>query len=692
MKRSNRRIFLLLLSLGLATSLPARSEAQIIQNGGFEDASLVPWIGSGDINAEVGSGGSSGVAKEGAKFARLSFKEGFFTASSLSFSQEVTLPTAGIVSLEFFAQRFDPITGQDDVPLTFEARIDSTVLSTSLPPFAGDRVQTATWRRYRLTTPTALPAGAHTITFTFTRGDSTFGRAPVLALDAASVTLLKTIPIFEGFDIPEGQPLSGQSGATSTGWNGPWFHPINNTGSGNVVAGSLSRPPGTEGSFPEPIGNRLFLSGLEANIRETPNNLSARAPSISGKFLAQPSVGFAAGFGIGFQLGGGFSNNQGMTLDFSSVGATNTTNGDGRWNISNGFVNLDTGNSYLDEVDAIFFELTFDVDGPNDLLRVWFDADPKTAPPSFSTQAVDFGFPTPKFTFRCFSSNNFAGSSLGLDELRVEAFQDVVIPAQLLNISTRVRVLPDDLALIGGFIVTGNEPKKVLLRAIGPSLTGAGVSGALANPTLELFGGSVSLGSNDDWKIVDGTNGSESQETAIRETGVPPANDAESALVRTLAPGNYTAIVRGANNTTGVGLVEAYDLTQTSNSKLANISTRGFVDTGENVMIGGFIVGGRGQGPARVVVRALGPSLTSQGVPNALQDPTLRVVNNSGTDVATNNNWKENEADITATGIPPSSDAESAVVVNLAPGPYTAVVSGVGGGKGVGLVEVYNIP
>ncbi len=676
------------LCIAAAVLFAATSHAQLLQNGGFEAATLAPWTGSGDIDARTGTENP----RAGTKYATLAFQASGSQASSLSFSQQITLPTAGIVSLEFFAQRFDPTTGQDDVPLTFEARIDSTVLSTSLPPFAGDRVQTATWRRYRLTTPTALPAGAHTITFTFTRGDSTFGRAPVLALDAASVTLLKTIPIFEGFDIPEGQPLSGQSGATSTGWNSAWRHPNNSGASGNVVAGSLVRPPGTESFFPEPIGNRVFLSGLQSNSRVTPDNLSSRAPSISGRFLAEPNVGFNAGFSINFEFGGGFSNNQGMTLLFNQVVQTTTTGGNGRWSVSNGFVNLDTGNSFLDGVEAVVFDITFDVDGSKDLFRVWFDADPTTEPPSFSSQAVDFGFPTPRFTVSFGSSNNFAGSSLAFDELRVEGFQDLVIPAQLLNISTRLRVLPDDLALIGGFIVTGNEPKKVLLRAIGPSLTGAEVSGALANPTLELFGGSVSLGSNDDWKIVDGTNGSESQETAIRETGVPPANDAESALVRTLAPGSYTVVVRGANSTSGVGLVEAYDLERSSDSKLANISTRGFVDTGDNVMIGGFIVGGRGEGSARLLVRALGPSLTAAGVPSALQNPTLQVVNAAGTPVATNDNWKENEADVNASGLPPTEDAESALVVQLSPGAYTAVVRGNGGEKGVGLVEAYNIP
>lgn len=688
MKRMSlgRSLPLLCVTLSFCALTATGVQAQIVNNAGFEEATLAPWFGNGDINATI----ASVSAKEGASYAVLSFKDAFFTSSSCTFSQQISLPVPGIVSLEFFAQRFDPASGQNDVAITFEARVDSTVLSSAAPPFSGSRVDASGWQRFRGSTPTIVPAGEHTVTFTFTRGSSAFGRAPSLALDAVSVKLLSTVPIFEGFDIPPGQPLSGTSGATSTGWNGPWFHPINNTASGNVVAGSLTRPPGTEASFPEPIGNRLFLSGLEANIRETPNNLSARAPSISGKLLAQPNVGFGAGFGIGFQFGEGFSNNGGMTLDFGPVVQTTTTNGDGRWSISNGFVNLDTGNSYVDGVDAVFFELTFDVDGTKDLLRVWFDADPKTAPPTFSTQAVDFGFPTPKFTFRCSSSNNFAGSSLAVDEVRVEGFQDVVIPAQLLNISTRLRVLTGDQALIGGFIITGNEPKTVLLRAIGPSLSG--IAGTLTNPKLELFQGNTSLGSNDDWKVVEGTNSAESQEAAIRATGIPPSNDSESALVRTLAPGSYTAIVRGADNASGVALVEAYDLSQNADAKLVNISTRGFVDTGDDVMIGGFIVGGRGEDSTRVVVRAIGPSLTEIGVPGALQDPTLDLVNSAGTVIATNDNWKENEAAIRATGIPPGKDAESAIVVSLAPGNYTAIVRGKGGEKGVGLVEAYNIP
>jgi hypothetical protein len=255
---------------------------------------------------------------------------------------------------------------------------------------------------------------------------------------------------------------------------------------------------------------------------------------------------------------------------------------------------------------------------------------------------------------------------------------------QLLNISTRMRVLTGDNVLIGGFIITGTDDKHVIVRGIGPSLTSQGVPGALQDPTLELHDSTGALlAFNDNWK--------DTQQVDIEATGIPPTNDLESAIVATL-PANgsgYTAILRGKNDTTGVGLVEAYDLNRMVNSKLANISTRGFVDTGDNVMIGGFIAG---NGLTKVIVRAIGPSLTSQGVPGALQDPTLELHDGSGATIASNDNWKDTQqAAIEATTIPPTDDRESAIVTTLAPGPYTAIVRGKNNTTGVALVEVYNI-
>jgi len=285
-----------------------------------------------------------------------------------------------------------------------------------------------------------------------------------------------------------------------------------------------------------------------------------------------------------------------------------------------------------------------------------------------------------------------AGGFPGFSSAEIYDPASTSIPAPLQNISTRANVLAGDNVLIGGFIITGNIAKKIMLRAIGPSMTDLGVTGALADPTLELhkLDGVVI---NDNWKIDDATG--QSQEAAIRATTIPPLNDLESALVQTLAPGSYTVIVRGKNGT-GIGLVEVYDLDQAgAPSQLANISSRGFVDTGNNVMIGGFILGPGSSGNNEVIVRAIGPSLRIRG---ALADPTLALHNAHGDKVASNDNWKLNdstgqsqEADIRPTTIPPSYDLESALVVILPPGNYTAIVAGKGGGTGIALVEVYKL-
>jgi uncharacterized delta-60 repeat protein len=247
------------------------------------------------------------------------------------------------------------------------------------------------------------------------------------------------------------------------------------------------------------------------------------------------------------------------------------------------------------------------------------------------------------------------------------------------NISTRLRVETGDNALIGGFIVTGTQPKKVIIRAIGPSLP---LAGALANPVLELRNSSGGLvASNDNWRS--------DQEAEIIATTIPPSNDLESAIVATLPANNsaYTAIVRGVNDSTGIGVVEAYDLDRAVDSKLANISTRGFVQTEDNVLIGGLIV--LAGSPLQVVVRAIGPSLAVAGV---LGDPTLELRNGDGTLIASNDNWRsDQEAEITATTIPPSNDLESAIVRSLSPGNYTAIVRGVNNTTGVALVEVYGL-
>jgi len=247
----------------------------------------------------------------------------------------------------------------------------------------------------------------------------------------------------------------------------------------------------------------------------------------------------------------------------------------------------------------------------------------------------------------------------------------------LLNIATRLRVQTGDNVLIGGFIITGSDPKRLVIRGIGPSLAQF-FSDPLSDPTLELYQGDTLLASNDNWK--------ESQ-AEVEATALQPTNDLESAIVRTFVPGNYTAIVRGNGNSTGIGVVEAYDLSPSANSKLANIATRGFVDTGDNVMIGGFITGG----DAQIVIRAIGPSLGNFGVSGALQDPTLELVNSNGGIIRSNNDWKEfQQNEIAATGLQPGDDRESALIENLPAGNYTAIVRGAGNSTGIGLVEIYD--
>lgn len=249
------------------------------------------------------------------------------------------------------------------------------------------------------------------------------------------------------------------------------------------------------------------------------------------------------------------------------------------------------------------------------------------------------------------------------------------------NISTRLLVQTGDNAMIGGFIITGAQPKPVIVRGIGPSLP---VAGALADPTIEVHGTSGELlASNDNW--LDDPN-----QNHVFDTGLAPTNNLESALWGIIGSGSYTVIVRGKENASGVGLFEVYDLDVSTDSKLANVSTRGLVETADNVLIAGTII--MGNSPARVLVRGIGPSLTSFGVPNALQDPALELHDGNGNLIAVNDNWRsDQQAEIIATGIPPTNDLESAILRDLAPGNYTAIVSGVNGDTGVALVEAYQL-
>jgi hypothetical protein len=250
-----------------------------------------------------------------------------------------------------------------------------------------------------------------------------------------------------------------------------------------------------------------------------------------------------------------------------------------------------------------------------------------------------------------------------------------------------MRVQTGDSVGIGGFIITGSAPKHMLLRAIGPSLAQFGVPNVLADPVLELHGpGAFVTITDDNWRD------DPAQEAAIIATGIPPANNMESAIDATLVPGFYTVIVSGKNNTSGVALVEVYDLSQALSAKLANISTRAPVGTGDNIVIAGFMLGGNNGGD-RIVVRGLGPSLTPTGVPGALADPTLELRDGNGALLFANDNWQDNPAqaaELVAAGLAPTNNLESAIAMTLPPGLYTALLAGLNNGTGVGLVEVYD--
>lgn len=253
------------------------------------------------------------------------------------------------------------------------------------------------------------------------------------------------------------------------------------------------------------------------------------------------------------------------------------------------------------------------------------------------------------------------------------------------NLSARGLVGSNENVLIAGFIVTGTDSETVVLRAIGPSLGQVGLAGVLADPVLTLYDASGAIiATNDNWQ-------SDSNASQITAAGLAPTDPAEAALLVDLVPGAYTAVVRSKDSTSGIGLIEVYDLAPVSNSKLANISTRGSVGTGNNIFVGGFILGDVASNT--VVIRALGPSLASAGVTTPLNDPRLTVYDSNGSPIATNNNWRDNDAmlDIEKNGLAPSNLKESAIILNLPAGAYTTIVSGADNGTGISLVELYDL-
>jgi glucose/arabinose dehydrogenase len=271
-----------------------------------------------------------------------------------------------------------------------------------------------------------------------------------------------------------------------------------------------------------------------------------------------------------------------------------------------------------------------------------------------------------------------------------QVFRVTAIASQPLNISVRARVGTGNNVLISGFIISGTAAKKVILRGMGPSLQQSGISDTLPDPVLELHAPDGSLiTANNNWK-----DNTAQQQLDITNNQLAPGNDLESAIVATLQPGNYTAIVRDQGNASGVGLVEVYDVDPTGSSRLGNISGRASVLTGPDVLISGFIAGNN-IGATKVVVRGIGPSLAQSGIASPLSDPTLEIRDHNGALVIGNDNWQDNAgqaAQISASNLAPANPAESAIATSLVPGSYTAIVAGKNGGTGVGLVEVYNLP
>lgn len=258
------------------------------------------------------------------------------------------------------------------------------------------------------------------------------------------------------------------------------------------------------------------------------------------------------------------------------------------------------------------------------------------------------------------------------------------VGSRLANISTRARVVGGDNVTIAGFIVTGNVPKKVIIRGVGPSLANF-VPNPLPNPTLQLNRDNTVLTTNDDWQ--------DTQPTEIQNSGLAPSHNKESAIVRTLDPGNYTAILRDKTNAPGIGVVQVYDLDTAADAKLANISTRAFIEPGDNVLFAGIIGGGNGSQP-KVLITARGPSLVPFGVPNAIPDPFLELHDKNGALITSNNDWQNDPqaAAIAASGAAPTHPKESALLATLLPAEnYSAIIKDANNGSGVALVEVYHL-
>jgi hypothetical protein len=462
----------------------------------------------------------------------------------------------------------------------------------------------------------------------------------------------------------------------------------------------VARPAGSNGDMGafegsiQPIYDRnLIRNGDAENGAGSPTGAKVGTPNwtlTGGAFTAVP-YNAAGGYpntttdpvpaqhGFNFFSGGNTaSTGANQTIDLSAIG-TRIDTGNQAFTFSGDF------GGFATETDAVGVDIVF-----LDSNHGQIGTTPSLGPYAPSDRGNVTGFKNhsttgvlPVGTRYIFVEIEMIRSSGTADDAYLDNLSFVLAPPPTLgNISTRAFVQTGDNVMIGGFIVSGSGAKKVLVRAIGPSLSGAGIVNPLQNPTLELHDGTGALiAFNDNWgdapNVVDITN-----------SGLAPNNSLESAIFAILNPGLYTGVVQGLSNGTGIALIEAYDLDRTTLSKLGNISTRALVQPGDNVMIGGLIV--RSPGSEDVVIRVIGPSLSSAGIPNPLADPVLELHDGNGALIAFNDNWKDTQqTQIQATGLAPSNNAEPAIVRTLAPGLYTAVVVGKNNTSGVALVEVY---
>ena len=505
---------------------------------------------------------------------------------------------------------------------------------------------------------------------------------PRLGFVASLITLLGVASlsantlVYEPFNYPADTVLHGKN--MGEGFNGPWTESGSQSDYDLIASESLSFPfLATAGNAllsraPSTFGTDLFRQ-LATSVGGTPGT------TLWVSFLIRKTSNGSASpqddyFGLAL-----YPSNPALPALF--IGDTGESN---LYSLGNaGSAGGQVASSVTSKVAAnatlLVVKITF-ADGP-ETIELFVNPDPsQPAPTTANATKTDLNVPG------IIALGILGGfdATWRADEIRIATtFAEVVpMPGKLANVSTRLNVGTDEDVLIGGFIISGNAPKKVIIRGLGPSLPQE--IGPLQDPHLSLFraGETQPMAQNDNWRS--------DQEAAIVATGIPPPDDRESALIRSLEPGAYTAVLSGVNQTTGVGLVEIYDLQAQPNTYMVNISTRGFVQAGDNVMIGGFII--TGGVPQRVILRALGPSLNNQNVSNGLQDPMLQLRDRDGALVYENDQWQsDQEEEIRATGVAPSDEREAAMVRTLSPGSYTAILRGKNSGTGVGLFEAYGL-